>query len=557
MPKKKPRLDPERPRLARAYGRVSKVGERGKGGRDLWSPAVQIESGEAYFARLGIPFDKPGSERCGDWDESAFDRPWKDRPGIMQHYQDAKAGRITDLSFYLLSRLGRDLAESLDLIAAFEDAGCLLHFPNEGITPNTGGGLDSGAKLLRNIRLALAETESEDKRLWARAAARKRVEQTHRPMGIVPQWIERTTTQGVPGFALREPQASAMREMVRLRIAGNSYAAIARAINAAGYRTISGSLFLPSYCRRYLTGSYIDTLRGSIFYNRQLPEGDPDRVEIPDCYPHLITEEEAAYLRLMEEKTARTGSRRATSTSYLLTGRVRCPHCGFALHARDGGRGNRCYYCDHCAVDPAGGSRSISAEAVDEATARSLEAVVSGNWPRPPLVRATAAPSAKDALEKLVARRRRLLKLHLEERVSEEDYNAEREEIAKQIAAIEETRNQQDRETVLTLSKSLPIIGVSTSQYLRSLALLLLESVTAPVAADIPEYAGRMDSKRKRAAATQHRRCAHLKLSAPLFEGGPREIFAPLYGNRWKGPRGVYYRNTAGEWVNISPGKPA
>lgn len=533
--------------MSRSYGRVSRIGERGKvPGKELLSPSLQIESGEAYFARLGVPFDKQGSIDNGDWDESAFDRPWKDRPGIVRHYNDARAGRLTDLSFYLLSRLGRDLAESLDLIAAFESVGCLLHFPNEGITPNISSGmLDSGAKLLRNIRLALAESESEDKRLWALSAARKRCE-GGKPMGELPQWIERTEDGS---YTLRPSQSAAVQEMARLRIGGMGYASIAREVNTMGYRTLSGSLFMPPVVRKYLTGSYIDTLLGASFFNRDLPEGDPERIRIENCFPPVITETQARYLRALETVTARGSNRRMMATSFLLTGKIFCGHCGKAMVGKDGGRANRVYKCWGCIVNTdAPGNKSISGKEVEEGVLRAIRYAIKYTPTTPPR-RKTAVPGAKDALEKLKTRRRRLLQLHLQEMVSEEDYLSEKAGIDRQIEAIEAREKQEDRETALSLASTISIDASDTAAYSRALVLLLIESVTVPADADIPES---WDRRARRGARESSRRCARILLTAPVEPGGPREIYAPLYGNAWKGAKGLYRLSEEGGWESIA-----
>lgn len=555
MPKKKPRLDPQRPRFARSYGRVSKVGERGKGaGRELWSPAVQIDSGEAYFTRLGIPFDRPGSVDNGDWDESAFDRPWKDRPGICRHLADAKAGRITDLSFYLLSRLGRDLAESLDLIAAFEDAGCLLHFPNEGITPNTLGGLDSGAKLLRNIRLALAETESEDKRLWAKAAARKRAE-AGKPVGEPPQWIKKTDA----GFTLIPAITATIQEAVRLRLSGLSYAAICRALNDEGHRTTEGKYWRTTTVRKYLTGSFIDTLLGDGFYNRELPEGDPDRLVLTACYPAIITPAEAALLRAIEERTKIAGNR-AASTSYLLSGKVRCGSCGSAMAGVCGGNrdrnGLRAYRCVLCCVSPERDDvqKSVSVDILDDAAGRCIIYVLTNHWPAPLRKKPTRSAPAKDALKELKDRRRRLLQLRLQEVVSAEDYNAEFEDLKKKIESLEKVERSAETSAVFEAARNLSPVGLTTKEYLRSRILLLVDRVEAPLILPIERLGernnGRVYSKEK---AQEFRPCARITLIAPPYPDGPTVFVAPLYRMRWAGLRNLYIEQGEGEWERLKP----
>ncbi len=168
--------------VARLYIRVSRF--KPKEG-DQWSDKMQLERGEAYIQGKGMTFDRGNSLTHADLDESAFNREWMDRPGIREHYQAALRGEFRHLVFYKVSRLGRDLRESLKMIHAFEKAGVALHFICEQIDTSTPSG-----RLMRNIMLSVAEMESEERRQFCYDTALNRA-RSGKPLGRAPFWIER------------------------------------------------------------------------------------------------------------------------------------------------------------------------------------------------------------------------------------------------------------------------------------------------------------------------------------------------------------------------------
>lgn len=562
-------LPADRPRLARSYGRVSKIGDRGKNGKDLQSPAVQIEFGQEYFAKIGIPFDLQGSWDNGDWDESAFDRPWSERPGIVRHLKDARAGLLTDLSFYLISRFGRDLRESLDLAAAFEEAGCLLHFPNDGITPDSGDQrVQMAGRRLRDIRLLLAEWESQDKRIFAFDAAIKRA-RNGKVAGSIPGYLRK----GENGIEPIPEIVAAVQLAADLRTQGISYRKIAAELNNKGYRSPTGRLWSAVIVQKYLTGSFIDTLRGNGFFNRDLPEGDPSRVVIPNAFPAIISEETARALHRVEKvsKSPHAGNRRVYSTRFLLIGKLRCVHCGKSLCSAQTAAGydKRFYRCQYGVLSDGerekhGGQTvmNFSAYQVEDAVARALRWYLlhgAQRWPSPPKPKSERKPKPNARTkEKIEGERKRLLALHLAETITEDDFKEAYKRLTDEIAAMEKAETAQEAPALYAASQTLMQSGEGiTGQGLRRIITDLVEVVEIPIQRAGLDIGTRGNGKRRMKSEWKSgppaRDCVRIRLHTPITEAAPSVFIAPLYRANFAGHRQLWVEYPDGAEEEILP----
>ena len=285
--------------IARAYIRVSRVGKREE---TLLSPELQLAEARKLAEHRGFTLDEAASHACADLDVSGFKGAWRKRPGMQRLYADAERGLFRHLIFYKLSRLGRNVRESLDLIDAFERLGVSFHFVKDDLNTSTPNG-----RLMRNVLLSLAEAEAENTRQFVRDAVLTKA-RSGRPVGnYLPVWIRR---EGGGAYAVVEEQAEAIRRLVALRLEGYSYVRIARALNTEGFLTVNGRAWTDGMTYKYLRPDWIDTMRGTAFVGRDRPAGDPERVVIPGAYPAILSEEEAAALCLVQQRYTRARGHR-------------------------------------------------------------------------------------------------------------------------------------------------------------------------------------------------------------------------------------------------------
>ncbi|MBC8066330.1 MAG: recombinase family protein, partial [Chlorobia bacterium] len=188
---------------ARAYIRVSHVGKARQG--VLLSDSMQLDEARRYAEYMEFAFDEEASRRSADLDVSGFRKKWRERPGLMRLFEEAKHGEFDVLIFYKISRLARNVKEALDLIEAFEKLGVAFHFVAEKIDSTSAQG-----RFLRNVLLSAAEMQSEDASTFLKSTCERRAREGRLQGGALPAWIERGeggTFQTIP------TQVAAIRRM--------------------------------------------------------------------------------------------------------------------------------------------------------------------------------------------------------------------------------------------------------------------------------------------------------------------------------------------------------
>ncbi|MES2459490.1 MAG: recombinase family protein [Armatimonadota bacterium] len=464
--KKKPDLSgshPSAPRIARIYIRQSDSGGRGSD-EDNLSPLLQLEEGRPYCPLHGLVLDEEASLRHADVDQRAFRRPWRKRPGLVGHYQDAKAGLFTDLIVYKLSRLVRNAREGLELFAEFEALGVAIHVVKEGIDSSTATG-----RLLRTIMLGVAEMESENTSQFISDAIRARHSQG-KPWNQ-PYWINHAVERDAKGkmlssaYVLTEPQSTGMRRLVQLRQEGRNYTDIARILNAEGFPAARGT-WTARGTRHYLLPPCIDMMEGHSPGGRHL-----SRLE--NVWPRLLSESEAEAIRQVQRAHDAAGTRtypdgragngrsrgRSAGSSFLLSSLTHCGDCGEKMRGVNASGGKqktnrvRIYLCDPKEDHRAslhklkGGGLYVSGVMLEDAVARVVRLALD-NPPAPPPARKTrekaagaSGPKVKDPAGALVALTKQLdtlVRMRMEERIDDGEYDRLRADLLKRRETLQE-----------------------------------------------------------------------------------------------------------------------
>ena len=156
-------------------------------------------------------------------------------------------------------------------------------------------------------------------------------------------------------------EAEVVREAVELAIGNRGYKSIADALNARGHRTKNGKFWATQTVKLLLTNPAI---AGHFVFR-----GATETVEHRDVYPAIVTAEE--WDRLQERLTFRRENVRgkAATSDYLLSGLLRCGHCGGAMAGSSKGPGKHGYYL--CA------NRKMSAHRCTEAVSHRKDALES------------------------------------------------------------------------------------------------------------------------------------------------------------------------------------
>ncbi len=522
--------------------------------RGIVSPGVQLSKAEHFCAIRDWTFDKENSWKYRDLDVSGR-KPWRSRPGMMAHYEAAKRGEFQFLIFYKISRLARNVREALDLIDAFEATGVQLAFVSDSIDPTTAAG-----KMVRTIMLAVAQMQAEEigeyisdsitkrAKASAEAIAQGRPEDVSLPNMALPVWLYRDNGVILP----HGPTVEAIRRMIELRVTGQGgQTTITRRLNAEGYRTPRGNLWRPDKIWKYMEDEWIERMLGTAFINHDLPKGDHDRVEIPNYFPQIISEEEAKQLRHVQalyrkaplpdalgktgntwatNKAKRKNTHLSTDTDYLVSGVTWCT-CGQRMTARDKGCGRHAYECALWRTNPTkhDAGTQVTADVMHDAVLRVVRHFLEF-LPKTKPNKPARKPARKHTrtLEQIDEEIARLLKLYTQGRVEEVDYDREYRALAQERETIMAGEREEAQPTALDAVRALADgSGEPKREELRQLVLLTVERVDANVTTG--ELVPRSGGLRRFVRVTMKYTDAN----------GKRVFLAPLHDARYTGERTI------------------
>ncbi|RLK13288.1 DNA invertase Pin-like site-specific DNA recombinase [Micromonospora sp. M71_S20] len=165
---------PGQPKRVVAYRRVSELA--GRGGDDFYSPDIQLDG----IRRMIRPAGLQEVAVIDDIDETGRDFA---REGIDRIRRMAADGHIDAIAVYKIDRFGRNVLESLQVLAELAAKGVTIMSASEQIDTST----PSGRWMLTNL-LSLAEMQSDEiGRGWSGAIARRAETGKHhgRPLGYL------------------------------------------------------------------------------------------------------------------------------------------------------------------------------------------------------------------------------------------------------------------------------------------------------------------------------------------------------------------------------------
>jgi DNA invertase Pin-like site-specific DNA recombinase len=347
-------------------------------GEEKASPVIQLESARSKCMAMGWDLDEESSLLNQDLDVSGYTKSWKQRPGLVKHIEDLKAGKFECLVALTFDRLGRNLRDVLDLMKEIEDAGGRIVTVRDGIDTSSTMG-----KLHPQLMGMLAEFESAQisERVLANRMAQARSGKWSG--GRLPMWIQREESGQ---FSLREPYYSLFKTLASMRIEGSSWRELTHYANALGIKNTSGkSIEMTTLSRILGTSDGIRTLRGEAFVRKKIEVSgsshekrlrNRSEITIPGLFPAVISEEQAAQLQfLAKSRPVRTVvSRDRAAERWAANGLIHCV-CGSKMRTHissrphDGLSHKRTYICAQHLIDPKAehGPSHVDADAIERA----------------------------------------------------------------------------------------------------------------------------------------------------------------------------------------------
>ncbi len=475
--------------------------ERTRNKSEALSPQTQLGIGRDYCLRNKLALDDEASEKYMDLDVSGSKIPWRKRPALMKHYEDAKKGLFRHLLFYKLTRAGRNLRDTLDLIHAFEQLGIVLHGVKENVVSSEPTG-----RVFMHLLLVLAEHQAEEISENIQDVVLTRARRGDINGRYPLMWLR---SLGKGEYEVIPEMEFAMRRMVELRMGGHGYQKTAKHMNDEGLRTLNGKLWTDGKTYKHLSPTYIDSMTGTAFLNRDLPSDHDYHVRIPNVFPPILSDEEADALRVVQAvykknpqkspipgagtwtennaKVIRNGRVRADG-KYLLASVAFCAACGAALlsmqHTND--RPNkRAYDCHQCRVMPDApneGGHQIVADSLEDGVLRVIRHVL--QEPPAPCDRPIPRrPKKMRTPEDVEAQMKHLLDMHMEGTLEEDHFKKKYQALREELNALLNEKDEKetpDARTREAVEKLLAQAGADiTHEQLRQLILMLVKRVEA------------------------------------------------------------------------------
>lgn len=282
---------PDRPQRVVLYVRVSAL--MGRGGDNFHSPDVQVNAMRRLTATMREVAVVQDLDRGG----RNFNRE-----GITQIRRMAERGELDALAVYDVSRLGRNVRESLTFLAELADLGVTIISASEHVDTS-----DPVGRLMLTNMLAIAEYRSDEiGRSWSASIARRAEQGKHhgRTLGYTRQDGKLT-----PDPILGPVIAKAWRDYA----AGVPVSRICRDVAAVRGKTVYGGNLKTMFRRP----AYL----GHVVANGQ--------IIVRDAHPPLVDQQtwDLVQVRLARDRTTPP---RALQVTWSLVGITYCP-CGSRL----------------------------------------------------------------------------------------------------------------------------------------------------------------------------------------------------------------------------------
>jgi DNA invertase Pin-like site-specific DNA recombinase len=399
--------------------------------------------------------------------------------------RDAEARRFDAVVVHKLDRFARSVVVALSTFKRLSDLGIsFLSLSEQGMDFTTPMG-----KVMFGMLALLAEYYSENLGLETKKGkAERKAKGLHN--GLVP--FGYTSVDG--GVAEPDPDTKDGALLAfELAAQGASYAKIAQALNARGYRT-AGNMR-----RGVFTKDTVRDMLANRFYLGQLPvfvDGRSRRVrEWRDGqHPALIAEDLFAAVRTaVQSRAASCGAERKGSSLYSLSGLLRCVHCGERMRVMRTEKGRVRYHCRSKTQGLGCTGRGSFLDTYEAQIVEDLAAFdLPSDWREQILVVARRDRQTHDDAEQqryqLEGRLERLAELYAWGDLTRERYQAQRAAIEQELARLAPAEPPDGRlEALAAYLESLPVAWAdATPEQRNQLANLLYEDVW--VSGPVVEY---------------------------------------------------------------------
>lgn len=282
------------------------------------------------------------------------------RPAVQRLISACRNRELDVVLVWKLDRLTRDLRDLLMLMEdVFRKYGVEFVSSTESIDTSTPTG-----RLMLNVLGAFAQNERETNALRVKTVMME-ISKGCKHLGGVPPYGYTVDADGY--YQIVPEEAQVVRNIFRMKGAGESYGQIISTLDASGVKSRSGKSFTKNTLYDMLRN---EKYTGVYIYNRAA-EADQDgrrnnRASKPDDQitrieggmPAIISIDEWKKVRNMSGEGRKLGGKNSAKNVYILSGLVYCGECGSKMIIKNGGKNRdgsywRAYCCPNRCVTSA------------------------------------------------------------------------------------------------------------------------------------------------------------------------------------------------------------
>ena len=310
----------------------------------------QIAECTKHAAALGLRI-------VGTYEDRAISGKTDNRPRFQQMMRDAEKGKFQAVVAWKSNRIGRNMLQAMVNEAKLDDYGVKVFYAEEDFDDTAAGRF--ALRNMMNVNQFYSENMAEDITRGLYDNANKCMANGRQPLGY---------KRGADGkVMLDEPAAAVVREIFTRVAAGDLFVDIARDLNAKGIKTSKGAAWnkgsFQSICQN-------ERYKGIYIYGN---------VRIVDGIPRIVSDELWYKVQeAMRMKKNPVGTRhRVGAEDYLLTGKLRCGHCGSYMTGISGtsrnGELHYYYTCQKRRTEHACNKKNVRRDAIEPAIAQAIK----------------------------------------------------------------------------------------------------------------------------------------------------------------------------------------
>lgn len=310
----------------------------------------QISECMKHAADLGLHI-------IGTYEDRAISGKTDKRPRFQQMMRDAEKGKFQAVVAWKSNRMGRNMLQAMVNEAKLEDHGVKVFYAEEDFDDTAAGRF--ALRNMMNVNQFYSENMAEDISRGLYDNANKCMANGKQPLGY---------KRGADGrIELDEPNAAVVREIYTRVAAGDLFADIARDFNNKGIRTSTGGIWNKGSFRSICEN---ERYRGIYIYGE---------VRVVDGIPRIVSDD--LWYRVQEAMRVKknpVGARhRAGAEDYLLTGKLRCGHCGSYMTGVSGtsrnGELHYYYTCQKRRTEHACHKKNVRRDVIEPAVAQAIK----------------------------------------------------------------------------------------------------------------------------------------------------------------------------------------